>query len=137
MLAACSEVLSDDRDTPSLIGVFAGLDVLPPPNSEIQPNALSPKSWVMFSLWLAESNDIGREFTQKMQITTPDGVGFGESSQEFKMTALTHTLKIAINGMPVGMPGKLTVEVWVESHQLKVTDKHRYEITIQHSKKAK
>jgi hypothetical protein len=128
--------LFDDEVAPSFIGVFVALDVLPPPDVEIQPNAVNPKPWVVCTMWLAEDKDINQTFTQKVKITLPNGDVFGEAAEQFKMDRRSHTVKVQIAFVPVGIQGNLAVDVWLESETIKVADVHRYEINIYHRKRS-
>lgn len=135
VLTACNQVLFDEQQAPSMIGVFVALDVLPPPDVEIQTNAMSPKEWVMCSMWLAEDNDIGKEFVHKMKVVSPNGADFGEGSEAFKMMTRSHTVRVHVSGLPVGHQGNIVVNVWLESNGEKVSPKHKYEISIYHRKR--
>jgi hypothetical protein len=136
VLVACNQVLFDDEMAPSFIGVFTALDVLPPPNEEIQPNAMTPRPWFVCSMWLAEDGELGKTFTQKVRIINPKGVQFGEASEQFKMDKRSHTLKIQVPALPVGIEGSLAVNVWLESDGRKSGNVHKYEIVILHRKRA-
>ena len=135
VLVACNQVLFDDEVAPSFIGVFVAIDVLPPPDVEILPNAQNPKQWFVCSMWLAEDKDMNQVFTQKVKVTMPNSIVFGEAAEQFKMDRRSHTVKVQIPFMPVGAQGNLAVDVWLESETRKVADVHRYEINIYHRKR--
>lgn len=136
VFVACSDLLFDDQTSPTMVGVFAALDALPPPDGEIQLNAMSPKPWIVCTMWLADEKELGKTYTQKIKIFTPDGIGFGEGAESFVMNTRSHTVRINVNGMPVGRQGNVLVNVWLELDGEKVTDTRKYEINILHRKRA-
>ena len=131
VLAACRQVLLDEEQTPSLIGVFAAIDVLPPAGVEIQHNAINPNPWVLCSMWLADEGDMNKRFTHKVKMTLPDGIEFGQASEEFTMVSRVHTITVRVPMLPVGVQGNLTVDAWVESDTKKVAE-NKYRISISH-----
>jgi hypothetical protein len=135
VLVACSQVLFDEQLAPSLIGVFTALDVMPPPNEDILPNAMTVKQWVVCTMWLAEDEDLGKTFVQKLKVIAPNGMTFGEAAEEFKMDKRSHTLHINVAALPVGLEGSIFVEVWLESNHIKIAQVHKYEIIILHRKR--
>ena len=136
LLAACDNVLLDDDQNPTLVSVFCALDAANQGGGEIPNNALAPKIWFVLSMWFAEQNEIGKSFTQKIQIVLPDGSEFGSGSEEFTMVKRSHTLKIRVVGLPIGYEGKITVKAWLESLNTHISDTHEYEIDIRHKRVA-
>ena len=134
-MAACENILQDERVNPSLISVFSALDAgTTQEGGKIAPNAMSPKEWKIFTIWRAEDIDLRKTYTQKTVVIAPNGVEFGSGSDEFTLQSRSHWIKVGVNGMPVGVEGDVVIRTWLELAGKKATDVYTTEINIRHRK---
>jgi hypothetical protein len=135
LFGAGSDVLLDDEQNPSLISAFCALDIGTANNAEIPENAVGPKQWMVLSMWLTESaEEIGKTFTHQLIIIAPNGKEFGNATEKITMDKRSHTVKMRVNGMPIGVEGRMIVKVWLESDGRKVTSVYEYPIDLRHLK---
>jgi hypothetical protein len=127
----CDKVLLDDDQNPSAIGIFSAIMVGDPSGAAIPENALSPKEWSVLTQWRADTGDSSKEFVQKSTIANPKGE-FGKSEEPFSLKGLSHTIKLKVPGMPVGVPGNITIKVWLESAGKRVTEDFTQTVTVSH-----
>lgn len=131
---ACSEVLLDDYDNPSLISVFLALEVADKKGEPIDPKSMAPKTWTAFTMWLAEPGDIGKTFTQKLVIETPNGIEFGTNTENFTMTKAAHTIRTRVAGFPIGVEGNVVMKVWIEVAGKRISRIRKSRINVKHVK---
>jgi len=124
----------DDEQTPTLVGVLGALDAANQTGGEIPKDALAPRIWMVFTLWIAEQGDIGKTFTQKIEIFTPDGKLFGNSQDDFQMSNRSHNVKMRVHGLPIGLEGRIIIKTHLESLATKVTEVHESFIDIRHKR---
>jgi hypothetical protein len=129
---ACNEVLLDDSDNPSLISVFIALEAMHNKGEAINPKAMGPRNWTVFTMWLAEAGDIGRKFTQKLMIETPAGLDFGNNTEEFTMVKAAHTIRTRVAGFPIGVEGNVLMKVWLEAAGNRITKIRKSRINVKH-----
>jgi hypothetical protein len=133
-VAACNDVLFDDEKNPSLISVFSALEAKNITGASIDPKTVAPRNWCLFTMWRAEREDLGKQFTQKMQVILPDGTEFGYGEEKITLDRLVHSVKMRIQGFPIGIQGDVTVKVWLEiglRRETKITNLH---INVKHLK---
>ena len=134
-IAACEKVVADDSGAPSLISVFAALDIQMPQTGSIPPRAVSDKPWNIFSYWRIEDMEIGKEFELHTQVLTPDGTEFGKSTDIMKFSARTHNIKTNVPGMPVGQEGDVTIFISAsDKGGRNESEKFPYRVNIRHVK---
>lgn len=131
---ACNEVLLDDYDNPSLISVFLALEATNTKGEPIPPKSIGPRNWIVFTMWLAEAGDIGRTFTQKLVIETPDGIEFGNNTEKFTMAKAAHTIRTRVAGFPIGVEGNVLMKVWLEVAENRITKIRKSRINVKHVK---
>ena len=85
-------------------------------------------------MWKAEDGDLGKTFTQKTTITTPDGKEFGNASEDFTMKLVSHSLITDVFGFPVGVEGDVVMTAWVEIGSKRITEIRKSEINVAHHK---
>jgi hypothetical protein len=134
VLAACSEMLTDEQGNASLISVFSALDVVFPENTEITSRALAPKPWKVVTIWNVEESELGKEYIHRLEIFTPDGEEFGNDSTLFITKTRSHNIRLSIPGLPIGVEGNIVLKAWLELLGLRSTPVHTYEISIRHRK---
>jgi hypothetical protein len=133
---ACNEVLLDDYNNPSLISVFIALEAKHKKDEEIDPRSMAPRPWTVFTMWLAEDKtDLGKKYTQKLVIETPDGREFGDNTEDFTMVKEAHTIRTKVAGFPVGVEGKVLMKVWIEDAMgTRITKIRKSRINVKHVK---
>jgi hypothetical protein len=131
---ACNEVLLDDNNNPSLIGVFIALEAKHNRDEVIDKKSMAPRAWTVFTMWLAEAGDIGKTFTQKLVIETPNGLVFGNNTEVFKMDKAAHTIRTRVAGFPIGVEGDVVMKVWVELSGKRITKIRKSRINVKHVK---
>jgi hypothetical protein len=138
ILGASEKVLLDDESNPSMINLFAALRVADTTGATIPVDALGPKSWCVVAMWKAERGDAGQTFTQQCVVRAPGGKEFGKGTDNFtfKDAGSTHTIKLNVPAIPIGVAGDITVTVWLEQGGKRMSPDHHYEITIIHGKLA-
>jgi len=134
----CEKVLLDKNDVPSLIAVFSKVTAVV--NGEVPANAVVPKEWCIFTSWLIELSDVGKQYTQAYRVVYPNGEQFGEPVR-IPLQILPgkrHSQTIANSqGLPVGQNGLYTVESWVEEGDKKIGESIslQFEIEVQKLKR--
>lgn len=132
VFAACNDVLFDDQANPSLINVFIALEVAHPRDIQVDKKSMAPRPWSVFTMWRAEKDDIGKQFTQKVLVLTPDGEEFGHGSESFTMEKVAHSVRIKVAGFPVGIEGEVIVKVWLEVNGKRVSHFKKQYINVHH-----
>ncbi len=132
-LLPCEKIILDNRQNASLIivmqntGIQTGAEPIP-------KNAVVPKEWGVYALWLAMPDEVGKQFRQGTQIVLPDGAEFSKAFLPFTMRAGLNQNIIHINGFPVGQTGTVTLNIWVETEeQQKLTEVYSYPLNVTHS----
>jgi len=131
---ACNEVLLDDNNNPSLISVFIALEVAHNKSEAIDPKTMASRTWTVFTMWLAEAGDIGKTFTQKLVIETPNGLEFGSNTEVFKMDKAAHTIRTRVAGFPIGIEGNVLMKLWLELSGKRITKIRKSRINVKHVK---
>jgi hypothetical protein len=132
--AACSDILLSEAGDPTLVGVFCALDAGHKQGAEIPENSINPRDWKIFTMWSVPESEFGRKFVQKTTVATPKGIEYGGAAEAFTSQLRSFTIKTAVHGMPIGVEGNVTVSVWLEHENEKVTPVHNLEISIRHRK---
>jgi hypothetical protein len=136
----CEKVIVDQRNVHSLISLISRAEIgaLPgaPQPQEPEPipmNAVIPKEWYVFSMWLPSAEEVGKSFHQVMQIYWPNGDKYSDSKLPFSVTDVgpVHNSFHSI-GMPVGQEGELKIVTWLEENDERITDIFDAHLTIKH-----
>jgi hypothetical protein len=115
ILTPCERVIQDPKSGPSLISTFQNMGIVVPVDPELPSNAVIPKEWTVFAMWLLEAEEQGKSFTLKVAIYWPDGELFTERSVDLIATHPDWMNFIAtLNGFPVGQSGKVRISVSAE-----------------------
>jgi hypothetical protein len=131
---ACNEVLLDDHNNPSLISVFIAMEAAHNQGEPIGAKSMAPKNWTVFTMWLAEEGDIGKNFTQKLVIETPNGIEFGTNTEDFTMDKAAHTIRTRVAGFPIGIEGNIVMRVWIEVAGKRISRIRKSRINVKHVK---
>jgi hypothetical protein len=126
-LLACEKVIIDKADVPTVIGVMEGVSaalVLPPgaQRPSVPRDAVAPKPWVIFTVWESSKEELGKTFHQKNEIVLPDNLPLEQMKGELPFIAKEplNFNYVNVQVFPVGLEGKLSVVVWLESDNGKV-----------------
>jgi hypothetical protein len=117
VLAVCEKVIIDRVQTPSLIGIFQGLNIQLT-NEPMPEKAITPLRWSIFTLWQHDPEERGTEFTQYMEVITPSGEQFVKGETKFKVTEvddLQSKIGYDLVSIPVHEQGFFTVRIWLEN----------------------
>ncbi len=133
VFVVCEKVVLDSTGTASLISLFTQIEGQPgPPSESIPKNAVIPLPWFVFTSWEYETEDVGKEFIQIVQIFYPDGTLFQEQQQRFKPeTGKTHyQLTLNVLGFPVGQQGIYQVKMRLEQAGTKLFESDPIKINV-------
>lgn len=117
VLAACERVIIDRTAAlPSLINIFQRMNIRLQ-DAPLPDNAISPTRWSIFTLWQHTPEELGVEYTQKLEVINPQGGKFGEGTVKFRITEaddLQSKNSIELFGLPITSEGFVKVRVWIE-----------------------
>ena len=132
VFTACEKIIIDDNSNPSLIMLLHAVTVTPsaPTAKDIPKNAVTPREWAIYASWEREEGDENKSYAQWLQILWPDGNEFERQALPFTFTKRYQQNRINIKGFPIGQPGLLTVNLWLESEGAKVTEVYSRTIEI-------
>jgi hypothetical protein len=132
---ACEKVILDQQSAgvASLIGLFSKIVGLVPPNTEIPPNAATPKDWTVFSIWDIEPGDEHKNYVLCTQILYPDQSQFGDVSKQPMPLQPNKRVQmiVRLNGFPIGQLGFYTVRTWLEEEDKKVSDPIEFKLELE------
>jgi hypothetical protein len=141
-LCACDKVIIDKNGAHSLVTLLLKVDVFLPAQvqgqqvaQEIPQNAVIPKEWFIFTMWVPDDEDTGKSFEEAYQIFWPNGEKFGEHRIPFKFEDGVQQISFAMLGFPIGQVGNLKIITWVEQNGRPVTSPAEYLILIRHAEK--
>ena len=132
---ACEKVIIDQEQNPTLISVLQNVNVvLPPTDSKIPEDAVSPQTWTLFAIWDREPADVGKRFRQRFVVTRPDGEPLPIQGQlDFDVKDELSINYINIIGFPVGRAGTVSVKTWLESLEgSTLSPSYVYPMTVRH-----
>src|SRR5260370_10196220 len=137
VFAPCEKVIIDHKGNPSLISLMQKITVQIPAGDleKLPPTAMAPMTWYVFTHWLIEENEMGREFVQRVDVVLPNKevlAGKG-SSITFKPTDPAKNImqnNVTLMGLPVGRSGPITVNLWVEENGAAITEVHTYPLIV-------
>ena len=119
---ACEKVIWEkETEVPTLVAIIGGVKAqyvpIPGEPVAIQPNALAPRAWAIFTVWECRGEDVGKTFHQKSEIITPSQSVFEEMKADLPFVAKDGLNNNSINIMafPVGIEGIWRVKLWLES----------------------
>ncbi len=118
-LIVCERVIIDRQDMPSLINVFQRMNIQLS-GAPLPEKAVSPTRWSVFSMWQHEEAEIGKAFTQVLQVAMPDGEIFFTSEQEFKISKpddFQSKISSEFTGLPIWQEGFIEVRLSLKESQ--------------------
>lgn len=131
---ACDKVIVDKAGAHSLIAVMSNVDIsVTPPlgiSSPLPSNAILPREWWIFSMWEPQSDEVGQEFDQVVQVYLPNGDKLVELKVKFKPDERVQYNSCQVLGLPVGQEGKIKIMTWVEKDGTRTTDSFIYHLTV-------
>ncbi|HEX7961368.1 MAG TPA: hypothetical protein VF493_15710 [Terriglobales bacterium] len=131
----CERVIFDQQGVPSLIMIMETLTVQVPPGTDIPSNVVAPKEWAVFTLWIPESQDIGKTFRQIIEVEPPPGGGarMKPPPLEFRVKADEQYRNLMpVLGFPVGHKGRYNVKMRLESDGELIGSEYTYKIEVKH-----
>lgn len=134
ILAACEKVIIDRNFLPSLINIFQRMNIQLQA-APLPEKAVSPARWSVFTLWqhIPEEKDI--EYTQHLEVISPNGDKFFESAVQFKITEdndLQSKNQLDLFGLPINDEGFITIRVWLEGIENSTGE---YQFFVKHHRK--
>lgn len=140
LFAVAEKVILDPEGNASIITLIHGMEAATLQMGtvgDIPKNAVVPRPWTVYSMWKPSHGDMGKEFTQKVQVVYPDGTPFNTTETSFKFEAnRSHQTTTNIVGFPIGQIGDVIVKIWLESDRRRVGEEHLWTITVTHRKPA-
>jgi len=118
----CEKVILAKDDVASLINLFSKIILTVPTGAEIPGNAVIPRDWAVFSIWLTEPGDERREYTLCTQILYPDKSQFGQTVKGRIPIepAKRAQMNMQFQGFPIGQIGEYKIRTWIEENQKEV-----------------
>jgi hypothetical protein len=136
VFAVCEKVIIDHRQVPSLISIFQRMEILLQ-DAPLPENALSPTSWNVFCLWQHAPDEIGVEFSQRVEVFVPNGQMFVYSEAKFKVTEerdLQSKNTFQFFGIPINDEGFIRVTSTLNGDPDTLAE---YQFFVQHQPKEK
>ena len=130
---ACEKVIVAQDGVASLIGLFSKMIVAVPTGVEIPNNAVTPKEWAVFSIWVTEPGDEHKQYEVCTQFIYKDGSQFGEIARHKINIELNKRAQVVVQipGFPIGQPDFLTIRTWIEENQQKVFGPIEFRIELE------
>jgi len=135
IFSTCEKVIIDQAGSPSLIALFNIVVASGEKGVAIPSNAVVPKEWCIFTAWDSESTDVGKEYSQFVEILWPDKSVFTEK-REFKFVfqaTKRQQVRIQLQAFPVGQQGKYTIRMWLEHKGSVVVEPRSIQLEVQHA----
>jgi hypothetical protein len=135
-LLVCEKIILDQQQKPSLISIFQGITALVPQGQQMPKDALGGTPWCIFCEWFFAEDELTKMFEQVIEVLMPDGSpSLIKGRLTFQQLAKDQGTRsyVSMYGMPIANPGFLTVNVWLESESVKVTDVFSYPVKIDHT----
>lgn len=105
---------------------------MPTQNEPLPENALIPFPWAIFTMWQHTKDELNKDFTQHLEVITPDGKTFATMRTEFKITEandLQSKNSVVLSGIPIWLEGFITINVWLEGLE---SDKASYLFAVKY-----
>lgn len=133
IFAPCEKIIIDDQGNATLIVIMQNVSVSVSEGSELPRDAVTPKEWAVFTLWQPMPEDAGQKFVQVLQALMPDRSEFKRGELSFEMQEnKTQQNRINIVGFPIGQPGQITVNMWLEVDSEQVGETYSFPLTVTH-----
>ena len=133
LFTLCEKVIVDERKNVSLINLLQGIEAARQDPSLLMPkNAVSPMPWAVFTLWKPVEGDLGKQFSQIVQVMWPDRSEFKKVSLDFKIQDKNHQVRVDILGFPIGQVGDVLVNAWIEWDRRRVGGIHTWSVPVTH-----
>lgn len=129
----CDRVIIDQGGTPSLVGIWETITAQIPAGAQIPVEAVAPREWYIFTLWIPDKEDMGKTFVQKMEIEI---TGLSKRLQQelpFTISNLEQQRNMQqVIGFPIGVAGAGVVKMWLEFARKAVSPIYSYPMTVKH-----
>ncbi|MDX1931263.1 MAG: hypothetical protein SFU56_01525 [Capsulimonadales bacterium] len=98
---------SNDAETGALtiVELLDQVTVNLPSGTNPNGEGVIPAPWAVVNLWIAEPQDHGKAFEQRLTLVTPSGTTLMENNNRFDLTALKHRMTLRVNGFPIAGQG--------------------------------
>jgi len=103
-----------------------------PAEQPIPANAVMPREWFVFSMWMPSIEDAGKSFEQVIEIYWPNSDKFTEGRLPFKADEKASYNSIQMLGFPIGQVGNIKIQTWLEYQGSRITDTFDYCVSIKH-----
>ncbi len=116
LFVPCEKLIVDENGNPTLVSLLQNIGLQIKGDSSVPEDAIAPREWDIVTLWEPAEGEENAKVVQRLDIEYPNGKLFSTSSRiEFVLEKRTHRNKIHINGFPVGIAGRYTLKLWLES----------------------
>ena len=134
----CEKIIIDQQQKPTLISLFQTIAALLPEGQQMPKDTIGGTAWSVFCEWFFAEEELGTNFEQVLEVVLPDSSpspirGRLPLKELTKHGQGTRTY-LNMFGMPIAQVGFLSVNVWIESKNERVTDIFTYQIKIEHTK---
>ncbi|MGA3105883.1 MAG: hypothetical protein ABSD53_15485 [Terriglobales bacterium] len=136
-LLVCEKIIIDQQQKPSLISVFQSISAFVPEGQPIAENTLSFISWSIFAEWFFSEDETKKTIEQVVEVLHPDGSPTAITGRltfsQFALHGQGTRAYVNLFGIPIAKPGMITINVWLESDSVKITEIFPYHIRIEHT----
>lgn len=117
----------------SLVSILEEMTAEIPSGETVDRKAQAPRRWSIAAMWLAEPDDHGKRFQQRITLTNPDGVPVVQAQTEFEMSTRIHRTVGRIKQFPVGVSGEYSLRMEIrELGQEPWREVGLYPVLVQH-----
>lgn len=139
-LLVCEKIIVDQAQKPTLIALFQKMSAIVPEGQVVPKNTVAGASWSVFSEWFLTDSELTNQYEQVLEVVLPDGstspIKGRLALKEVAKDGMGTRTFINLFGMPIEMPGFVTVNVWLEVGSERVTDVFGYKIQVDHIRQA-
>lgn len=134
VFAPCEKIIMDENKNPSLIVILENINLRKPTDgSEIQKNAVTPREWAVFTRWTVSDEEAVKPLVQVLQVLWPNKDEFTQSRVDLpKENNRTKQVNMKFLGTPIGQPGEITINLWLELDSKRISEVHSTSITVKH-----
>lgn len=116
LFAPCVQpIISKGDEVISLISVIEGLNVAVSSEQLPPADAMIPSLWHIFTMWRCEPTELGRIYTQRVEVFQPDGSRVAEGETQFTSTTANYRTIVLIDRLFIGQPGQQTIRLSLQA----------------------